>query len=54
MLSIRDQCRKAKVPFFRILDGRTCDEMPPRVRHSVPDRKDRLAMIEEVQAAWNS
>jgi protein gp37 len=46
VLSIREQCRAARVPFFfkqwggvrkktsgRILQGRTHDEYPPRVRH---------------------
>lgn len=62
MLSIRDQCRQAGVPFFfkqwggwnkkaagRILDGHTYDEMPPRVNNPVLDRKDRQAMIEGVK-----
>ena len=61
--SIRKQCRQAKVPFFfkqwggfnkkaagRELDGRTYDEMPPRVENPVPERKERLALIEQVTA----
>jgi protein gp37 len=61
VLSIRDQCRQAQVPFFfkqwggwnkkaagRILDGRTFDEMPPRTSYPVPSKKERLAMIESV------
>lgn len=45
VIDIRDQCRKAKIPFFfkqwggfhkkkagRLLDGRTWDEMPPRYK----------------------
>jgi protein gp37 len=48
VVSIRDQCRRAKVPFFfkqwggthksvagRELDGRTYDEFPPRVQRPV-------------------
>ena len=48
---------QAQVPFFfkqwggwnkkaagRILEGRTYDEMPPRVSHPVPEKKERLAM----------
>jgi protein gp37 len=48
VVSIRDQCRRAKVPFFfkqwggihkslagRELDGRTYDEFPSRVHHPV-------------------
>lgn len=63
VLSIRDQCRQAQVPFFfkqwggwnkkaamRILDGRTYDEMPVRVQNPVPTRMGRLAMIEQVKA----
>ena len=55
VLSIRDQCRQAQVPFFfkqwggwnkkkagRILEGRIDDEMPPRVSNPVPSKKDRL------------
>ncbi len=62
VLSIRDQCRQAGVPFFfkqwggwnkkaagRLLDGRTYDEMPARVQNPVPGRKERLAMIEQVR-----
>lgn len=62
VLSIRNQCRRAKVPFFfkqwggwnkkkagRLLEGRTCDEMPTRVQNPVPDRKERLAMVEQVK-----
>jgi protein gp37 len=64
VLSIRNQCRRAKVPFFfkqwggwnkkkagRLLEGRTCDEMPTRVQNPVPDRKERLAMIEQLEAS---
>jgi protein gp37 len=51
VISIRDQCREQRVPFFfkqwggvrklkhgRKLDGRTYDEYPRRVRAPVPDR----------------
>jgi protein gp37 len=63
VLAIRDQCRQDGVPFFfkqwggwnkkaagRILDGCTYDEMPDRVQNPVPDRKDRLEMIERDSA----
>ena len=63
VLSIRDQCRQAQVPFFfkqwggwnkkkagRLLEGRTYDEMLPRVVNPVADKKERLAMIERVKA----
>ncbi len=62
VLSMRDQCRQAGMPFFfkqwggwnkkaagRMLAGRTYDEMPSRVQNSVPGRKERLAMIEQVR-----
>ena len=61
MLSIRDECRQAQIAFFlkqwggwnkkaagRILEGRTYDEMPPRVNNPLPDKKGRLAIIEQV------
>lgn len=63
VLSIRDQCRQAQVPFFfkqwggwnkksagRILEGRTYDEMPSKANNPVPEKKERLAMIEQVKA----
>ena len=63
VLSIRDQCRQARLPFFfkqwggwnkkkagRLLEGRTYDEMLPRVVNPVADKKERLAMIEQVKA----
>lgn len=62
VLSLRDQCRQAKVPFFfkqwggwnkkaagRLLKGRTFDEMPTRVLNPVPVRKERLVLIEQVR-----
>ena len=61
VLSIRDQCRRAKVPFFfkqwggwnkkrngRLLEGRSYDEMPLGSQNPVPERKDRLVMIEQI------
>lgn len=62
VLSIRDQCRRARVPFFfkqwggwnkkkagRLLEGRTYDETPPRVQNPVPNKNERQALIEQVQ-----
>ena len=59
--NIRRQCKKARVPFFfkqwggvrkseagRLLDGRTFDEMPERTTFAMRSKKDRLAMLEEV------
>jgi protein gp37 len=64
VLSIRDQCQQAGVPFFfkqwggfnkkkagRILDGSTYDEMPARVQNPVPSKKDRLAMMDVIAKA---
>jgi protein gp37 len=64
VLSIRDQCRKTKVPFFfkqwggirkseagRSLDGKTYDEFPPRAAASVMDNQRRLVAIEEVESS---
>jgi protein gp37 len=59
VLSVRDQCRAANVPFFfkqwggprkadtgRELDGRTYDEMPLRPLGKVASRRSRVAMID--------
>ena len=64
VLSIREQCRKAQVPFFfkqwggrrkslhgRELDGRTYDEYPPRVHMPIPDRTECLALIHSFLAS---
>jgi protein gp37 len=63
VLSIRDQCRAARVPFFfkqwggvrkkargRILGGRTYDEMPARVERIVPGKAERSAAILEIKS----
>ncbi|MSU78342.1 MAG: DUF5131 family protein, partial [Gemmataceae bacterium] len=55
------QCQQAQVPFFfkqwggwnkkaagRILDGRTYDQMPPRVTTPVPSKKERMAMVDVI------
>jgi protein gp37 len=67
VLSIRDQCRTARVAFFfkqwggvrkskagRQLDGTTYDEMPRRVELPVLEPGKRLAAIAEVSAAYPS
>jgi protein gp37 len=59
VISIRDQCKAAGVPFFfkqwggvrktqrgRELDGRTYDEYPRRVEASVPERSRCVAFAE--------
>jgi protein gp37 len=61
VLSIRDQCRAAKIPFFfkqwggvrrvqagRKLEGKTYDEFPGRIERPVVDAKVRLALIESI------
>jgi len=66
VLSIREQCRQANVPFFfkqwggwnkkeagRTLQGREYDEMPPRVENSVPGSKERQSLIELVKTLWD-
>jgi protein gp37 len=63
VVSIRDQCRAAGVPFFfkqwggtrkgktgRSLEGRTYDEKPPRVVRLAPDDERRKAMLAETLA----
>ncbi len=63
VLSIRDQCIEAHVPFFfkqwggcnkkkagRILQGHIYDEMPLGSMAPVPSKKDRMAMIDTVEA----
>jgi len=60
--SLRDQCKDAGVAFFfkqwggvrksaagRMLDGKTYDEVPPRVLHPVPDAEERLALISKIE-----
>jgi protein gp37 len=60
VISIKKQCRMQGVPFFfkqwggvrkaengRLLDGRTYDEYPERVRKPMPDRADCLASAEQ-------
>jgi protein gp37 len=65
VLSLRDQCRAAGVPFFfkqwggirkskagRELDGRTYDEQPPQSPRPVPENAKRLAAIAEIEALY--
>ena len=64
VLSIRNQCQKAKVPFFfkqwggvrksefgRSLEGRTYDEFPMRIESPVMASRQRLIAIEEISAS---
>jgi protein gp37 len=63
VMSIRDQCQAAKVPFFfkqwggvrkketgRILEGRTYDEVPSRLNVRGPSARIRLALIEDANS----
>ncbi len=64
--SLQVQCRHAHIPFFfkqwggvrkseagRQLDGSTFDEMPERVVGSMPTKRERSMMIEDI-AKWTS
>jgi protein gp37 len=64
VVSIRDQCRDAKIPFFfkqwggvrkseagRLLDGRTYDDMPSLAAALPPDRTCRSGMIRDLEAS---
>lgn len=64
VLSIRDQCTKARIPFFfkqwggphkkragRILDGRTYDEFPTRICSSRP-HDDRIRWAAEIESTF--
>jgi protein gp37 len=61
VVSIRNQCRQAKVPFFfkqwggvqkgragRELDGRTYEEFPGRPKPQMPSREIRLTLLENL------
>jgi protein gp37 len=67
VVSIRDQCRAAGIPFFfkqwggvrkkkrgRLLQGRTHDQMPERIEPIVPSKADRLNAISEIEAMISS
>jgi protein gp37 len=62
VISLREQCQAASIPFFfkqwggvrksekgRILDGRTYDETPERRVKDLPSHLVRIRMIEEVR-----
>jgi|SRR5579872_1503876 len=63
VVSIRDQCSRARVPFFfkqwggvrksaagRELDGKTYDEIPKRITHPVLAAQECLALAEKFEA----
>ena len=62
IVSIREQCQTAKIPFFfkqwggvrkkltgRTLQGRTYDEVPPRIQHPVLAAKSRETHAHRIQ-----
>jgi hypothetical protein len=64
VLSIRDLCASARVPFFfkqwggvrkkrngRLLDGQTYDEYPARIAAPVPERESCLEYAESIRAS---
>ena len=65
VVSIREQCQAARVPFFfkqwggkrkarygRELDGRTYDEYPTRLRPVVPETVECIAMAKSLAASF--
>jgi protein gp37 len=65
VVSLRDQCRKSRVPFFfkqwggvrkakngRLLNGKTYDEYPPRTAWPVPERTSCLERAKEILGAF--
>lgn len=65
VVSVRRQCRQARVPFFfkqwggvrksrngRDLDGRTYDEFPLIRRSSVPDPQSRKTLASQFEGVW--
>jgi protein gp37 len=67
VISIRDQCERAQVPFFfkqwggvrkskagRELDGKTYDKLPGRVELPMLDNSRRLAAITEIEELYSS
>lgn len=64
VVSIRDLCAEARVPFFfkqwggvrkkrngRSLQGRTYDEYPTRVRMQIPERSRCLKLAESIRSS---
>jgi len=67
VVSLRDQCRRVRVPFFfkqwggvrksvtgRKLDGRTYDEMPSTIRGSVPDADQCRTLADSVESHFRN
>jgi protein gp37 len=67
VISIRNQCRQQRVPFFfkqwggvrkikngRLLDDRTYDEYPQRLAVRVPDRATCMSFAENLKGTWST
>jgi protein gp37 len=65
VLSVRDQCRESRVPFFfkqwggvrkakngRLLEGKTYNEYPHRTAQPVPERARCLELAEEILGSF--
>ena len=65
VLSIRDQCRSAEVPFFfkqwggvrkaaagRLLEGKTYDQFPGRTPHPVADPQKCFTLAQKIEAPY--
>lgn len=65
VVSVRDQCRRARVPFFfkqwggvrksamgRKIEGRTYDEFPRRVTHPVLAEQDCVSLAANIEAPF--
>jgi protein gp37 len=67
VLALRDQCKKGRVPFFfkqwggvrkattgRHLEGKTYDEFPARIRHTVLSPEECSTSAREIELQFNS
>ncbi len=67
VLSLRDQCRLAGIPFFfkqwggvrksmagRMLEGNTYDEFPPRLCHPILPTEECFALAAEIEATFRT
>ena len=67
VISIRDQCQRAGVPFFfkqwggtrkgkagRTVEGRTYDELPPRIAQPAVDEQRRKRLLAELSLQHSS
>lgn len=66
VVSLRDQCRESRVPFFfkqwggvrkskhgRLLEGRTYDEYPRRVASPIPDRSSCIEILNSFRRVFS-